>query len=306
MVSAKLKMKTANLTSASVLGAACLAFCHQAAAATVSTLGAGSAVTFVDRSATFDVLTSANVVHLDTYAEGGLSITTSGDSWAADLNMSAKLDPFFGANGTDRAFYAIAWANTDWVTIQTTNVTMMYGVEFMYGNDWTTGDIYGPYPWGNALGFVEWQTFNNGTVVSSGQIGPNPTLPLGSVLGFYDPAGFDQLLLRCRMDGVSPTNLQALALDNLKVQLTNVPPAPVIWGSDFSLAPATGVASLTVYDTIAGSQYRMVYTETLTPPAWVPVLPPLPDGWTNGGGTLTFMDPSAPGKPHRWYRVEAR
>jgi len=88
--------------------------------------------------------------------------------------------------------------------------------------------------------------------------------------------------------------------------LTNVPPVPVVYGSDFSVAPATGIPSLIVYDTIAGCQYRLVFTENLGSGVWAPVLFPLPDGWMPGGGAITFTDPDAPGKPRRFYRVEAR
>ncbi len=297
-------MKHSCLMCSLIVGAACIVSGH-IDAATIQTFGAGSAVSTADRSATFDSLNATNVVHLENYTEAGLQIITSADSWAADFAMAAKLDPFHGANGTDRAFYAISAGNTDWVTIQTTNQALMYGIEFMYGNDWTTGDIYGQYPWGNPNGFVEWQTLFNGTVISSGQIGPSPMLPLGTVLGFYDPAGFDQLLVRCRIANSSPTNLQALALDSLNVMLTNSPPAPVISGSDFSVDPVTRIPTLAVNDTIAGCQYRMVYTESLTAPVWSPVTPPLPDGWQAGGGTLTFTDPGAVGRPQRFYRVEA-
>jgi hypothetical protein len=87
---------------------------------------------------------------------------------------------------------------------------------------------------------------------------------------------------------------------------TNVPPGPVIRGSNFSIVPATGVPALTVCDTIAGCQYRMVYTETLTLPAWTPVTPPPPDGWKPGGGTLAFTDPGVARRPHRFYRVQVR
>ncbi len=294
----------ASLASLAVLAASCVCT-PEANAATVQTLGTGSAVSTVDRFATFDSLNSTNVVHLESYTEGGLQIITSADSWAADNAMAAKLDPFHGANGADRGFYAISAGNTEWVTIQTTNQALMYGVEFMYGNDWTTSDIYGQYPWGNFSGFVEWQTLNNGTVASSGQTGPNPVLSLGTVLGFFDPAGFDQLLVRCRIDNSSPTNLQAIALDNLHVMLTNHPPAPVIYGSDMIINPANGVPSLAVYDTIANCQYRMVYTETLAAPVWNPVTPPS-EGWQAGGGTLTFTDTGAAGRPQRFYCVEVR
>ena len=164
----------------------------------------------------------------------------------------------------------------------------MHAIEFLYGNTWTTGDIYGQYPWGNNLAYVEWQTLDNGPVGSSGQIGPNPLLPVGTVLGFYDPAGFDQLQVKCLIANSSPTNYQAIALDNLFVQLTNRPPAPVIW------------------DTLAGVEYRLVYTENLATGIWTAVIPPLPGGWVPGGGPLTFTDSGATGRPQRFYRIEAR
>jgi hypothetical protein len=153
---------------------------------------------------------------------------------------------------------------------------------------------------------LEWQTWNNGTLVSVGTNGPVPMLSLGTVVGFYDPAGFDQLLVRATIAGSGDPTLQAVALDDLRVMLTNVPPAPVIYGSDFSVDAATGVPSLVVYDTIPGCQYRMVRADTLASPAWTPIQLPPPDGWVAGGGPLTFTDPSAPGTPRRFYRIEAR
>jgi hypothetical protein len=299
-------MKRAKTLYSVVAVMTCLLFAGDSRAATIQTFGAGSAVSSVDRSATFDSLNANNVVHLDTYQEGSLRIITSGDSWAADLNMSARLDPFHGANALDRAFHATAWGNEDWVSIQTTNRSLIYGIEFMYGNCWTTGDIFGPYPWGNEKGFVEWQTLINGALVSAGQIGPNPMLPLGTILGFYDPAGFDELLVRCRIENVDPPNLQTIALDNLQVMLTNLPPAPAIYGSDLSVNPATGAPVLAVYDTIVGLHYRMVYTESLASLVWNPVNVPLPEGWQPGGGTLIFTDSGAAGRPQRFYRVQVR
>lgn len=299
-------MKNLNLSGGIGMGVTCLAFGAHLQAATLQTLGSGSAVSRVDCAATFDSLNANNVVHLDTYVEGALRVTTSGDSWAADLNLSAKLDPFHGANAPDRAFHGTAWGNEDWVTIQTTNSAAIYGVEFMYGNCWTTGDIYGPYPWGNDQGFVDWQTWKNGVMVSSGQVGTISTLAMGTILGFYDPTGFDQLLVRCRIPGMSPPNLQTIALDNLAVMLTNRPPAPVIWAEDFTVNSATGVPSLTVWDTVAGCQYRLVYTDDFVSPIWMSVPIPPPDGWQSGGGTLVFTDPGAPGRAQRFYRVEVR
>jgi hypothetical protein len=296
------KLHFANIV-APVLGGVCLMFIAEVNAATVQTVGAGSAVSVVDRTATFDSLSSAYTMELNSYTEGGLSITTGSQAWGADPPyMIAAMHPFGGVGEPNLAFFGMANGTVEWVTIQTTNQALMHAVEFMYGNTWS----YQGTSWGNPGGFVEWQTWNNGLVVSSGAIGTNGYLALATILGFYDPAGFDQLLVECRHPQSADPTLQAIALDNLTVQLTNRPPAPVIWGSDFNVNPANGIPSLTVYDTLAGCQYRMVYTENLASPTWIPVTPPLPDGWQSGGGTLTFTDSGATTRPQRFYCVEAR
>jgi hypothetical protein len=296
-------MKNTFFINSFAIGAMCLAVNHRSHAATVQTLGSGSAVSVVDRLATFDSLNAANTQELGNYTEAGLYITTGNQSWGADPPLAAKLDPFHGATAPDRAFFCVAWDNPEWTSIRTTNMALIHCVEFVYGNGWTTGDIYGQYPWGNANAVLVWQTWRDGTNVSSGTA---LFLPMGTLVGFYDPAGFDELLMKATIANSANTNDNALALDNLNVMLTNTPPAPVIYGSDFSLNPANGVPSLTVYDTIPGCQYRMVYTEDLASATWSPVTPPLPDGWQAGGGLLVFTDPGAAGKSHRFYRVEAK
>jgi hypothetical protein len=292
-------MKTSGLISSIVIGGACFGFSDHVKAATTQTLGAGSAVTSIDRSATFDSITRGGIP-LSDYIEGKLFIGANADSFVG-------FDPFAGATGSDPYFYCLDGGSMgggadSWVLIQTTDSAKMFGVEFVYGNSWSNGGS----SWGNENAWVEWQTLNGATVVSAGQIGPDPILHLGTIVGFYDPAGFDQLRVKCNVANQADPNIQALALDNLHVQLTNLPPAPVISGSDIRVDPATGVPAFTLSGTRAGFQYRMLYTETLTPPAWNPLTPPLPDGWTPGGGTLTLKDPGAAGKPHRFYRVEAR
>jgi hypothetical protein len=300
-------MKTSSLSMSIVIGVMCLVSTARLHAATIQSLGAGSAVSVVDLMTTFDSLNSTNTMELGNYTEAGLSVTTGSQAWGADPPlMVASLDPFHGAGAPDRAFFAFANGTLEWVIIQTTHQTRMHAVEFLYGNTWTTGDIYGQYPWGNNGAYVEWQTLDNGTLVSSGQIGPNPMLPVGTVIGFYDPAGFDQLQVKCKIANSSPPDYQAIALDDLMVQLTNRPPAPVIYGSDFSVNPTNHIASLTVWETLAGVQYRLAFTENLASGIWTPVTPPLPGGWVSGGGPLTFTDSGATGRPARFYRVEAR
>ena len=97
-----------------------------------------------------------------------------------------------------------------------------------------------------------------------------------------------------------------IALDNVSVQLTHQPPAPVISAADFGVNPTNGVPALTVWSTLAGLQYRLVYSENLAANSWTPVTPPLPAGWVPGGGALTFSDPGAPGRTSRFYRVEVQ
>ena len=113
----------------------------------------------MDRVAAFDSLTSTNTMELGNYSEGGLYITTGNQSWGADPPLAAKLDPFHGATAPDRGFFCVAYDNPEWTSIRTTNMAAMHAVEFVYGNGWTTGDIYGQYPWGNNAAILIWQTW---------------------------------------------------------------------------------------------------------------------------------------------------
>jgi hypothetical protein len=299
-------MTTSFLNRSAVIGLVCLSSAACIQAVTVSTLGSGSAVTVVDRVAAFDSLTSTNSMELGNYSEGGLYITTGNQSWGADPPLAAKLDPFHGATAPDRGFFCVAYDNPEWTSIRTTNMAAMHAVEFVYGNGWTTGDIYGQYPWGNNAAILIWQTWLNGTLVSSGSVGDTSMLPVGSVVGFYDPAGFDELTMKAIMLTAASTNSSALALDNVLVQLTDQPPAPVIYGTDFTVDPTNHLPSLRVWGTLLGVQYRLVYTDNPASGIWTPVTPPLPAGWVPGGGDLILTDPGAPGTPRRFYRVEAR
>jgi hypothetical protein len=246
-------MKTLQLVQSLCIGAACFVFGGRADAQTTQTLGAGSAVTSIDRSATFDSLV-VNGIALSDYAEGGLFVTVDGDSWVGE--GVPVFDPFHGANNPDRAFEFPYGGSQGWVMIQTTDSGPIFAVEFMYGNGWTTGDVYGPYPWGNHDAIVEWQTWRGSSMVSSGIIGVAPILEMGTVLGFNDAAGFDQLLVRCTIASSGDPNLQALALDSVHVQLSAGCPAASVMqqpspattcrtgGAIFSVA-AAGIGPMT-------------------------------------------------------------
>ena len=99
------------------------------------------------------------------------------------------------------------------MTIQTVDQSRMYGLEFLYGNGWSNGDVYGTLPWGNNMIPLEWETYDGANLVSSGSV----TTAVGTVVGFTDPIGFDRL--RVRAPG-NASNWQEIALDNLNVQTT--------------------------------------------------------------------------------------
>lgn len=77
------------------------------------------------------------------------------------------------------------------------------------------------------------------------------------------------------------------------------------WGADPPLA-ANHIPSFTVWDTLPGVQYRMVYTENPAAGTWTAVTPPPPAGGVSGVGPLILTDTNAPARAHRFYRVEAQ
>ena len=211
-------------TVAFVLVITLLALGHDVSATTVTSTGAGSAVTSVDRAATFDRLDyTHNGTPLSDYTEGLLFISTDGDSTVGlGPSQQPPFNPFhLPLDPATQAFFFPDWGNTVPVIIRTTDGKPIYAIEFLYGNGWTTGDIYG-VPWGNNFGWLKWQTLRGTTVVSSGQIGPNPQIPVGTIVGWYDPDGFDELHVKCSVSNPSPPNFEELALDDVHVQLSAV------------------------------------------------------------------------------------
>lgn len=218
-------MNISNLIRASVVLGAGLEILAVAPAQTYQTFGSGSAVTSIDRQANFDLLDyHHNGTPLSDYSEDSLFIRADGDSLSG---WGAAVQPYFNPfhipmNPETQAFHFPDGGSYGWETIEPTDSARIYALEFLYGNGWTTGDIYG-VPWGNSNAYVDWQSLRNGSVVSSGTIGPNPQLQVGTIIGFYDPLGFDQLQMRCRISTSVDPLLQALAMDDLYVQTTPVP-----------------------------------------------------------------------------------
>jgi hypothetical protein len=212
----------------------CSALAGPAYAGTTLTLGAGSVIASVDRSVTFDELDyTGRETPLSDYRSGGLYVRTNGNSFYGDdargtiKTIGIPFNPFHLTIALDYSYadvgggfyfpYEEDAGNYDWVTIQTDDGRKIYGLEFLYGNGWTTGQLRGPYPWGNSNAYLDWKTLVAGNVVSSGQV---HFLSVGSVIGFRDPDGFDQLMVRALHPEAANPDFQELAMDNLNVALS--------------------------------------------------------------------------------------
>jgi hypothetical protein len=210
-------MNTSRLSFMTIVVATCVASGDRLFADTTPSFGAGSAGKRVDRTATFDAL-NQNGIPISDYTEGLLFLGVDGDS-------QVDFDPFHGVDGMAPTFEFPTAGSYGWVTINATDGKSLRAVEFMYGNGWTTGS--GAYPWGNNLAYLEWQTWLGGKLVSSGTIGGSgQVIEMGTIIGFHDDAGFDQLLVRCKIATSVDPDLQALALDNVNVEMSE---QPALW-----------------------------------------------------------------------------
>jgi len=96
--------------------------------------------------------------------------------------------------------------NNDYVTIRATDSAEITGLEFLYGN----GYSFDPIP-------TVWETWRDGSLVSSGGF----SVVRGTVVGWSDPAGFDELRVASGLGIVQLGDFQAIALDNVRVQIAS-------------------------------------------------------------------------------------
>jgi len=185
-----------------ILGAlAGLAF--EGKALTVTTIGTRSSVTTADRTATFDCLTKAFTC-VDCYTEGGLTISEP------ELTF-VGFDAF--GRGPATGFYYGGGGNRGFVSITTTDSREIQGLEFLYGNGFFADQFINTC----------WETWKDGSMVGSGYF----EACRGTVVGWNDPAGFDELRVAAGPYLTRFGGFQAVALDNLCVQLAAAPsPSP--------------------------------------------------------------------------------
>lgn len=174
----------------------------QAQAVIVTSTGAGSAVTTVDRSTTFDDL-NASGIDLTSYSSGTLFATVPDTNFEG---FNAFNDP-----GRTTQFHYGNGGNTSFVTIAGTDDVAIQGVEFLYGHGG-----------GGVTGNLVWETRLNGVTTGSGLI---TGVSKNTVVGWFetDATGFDQLFVAGGPSATAFGQFQSIALDNLNVQLAPVP-----------------------------------------------------------------------------------
>ncbi|HTU99618.1 MAG TPA: PEP-CTERM sorting domain-containing protein [Luteitalea sp.] len=189
-------------TNALVLSLTVVGIAANAHAAPMFSTGAGTAVTTVHRSATFDSLDSIGI-DLSAYEEGGLSVSAPDTSF---IGFDAL------GNGSTTGFFYGDDGNDSFVTIKATDGATFEAIEFRLGDGYGAGK--------NSL---LWETRLNGVKTGSGFVAD---LATGVAVGWKDSSGFDELLVAAdQFFTASSTfgDFQAIALDDVSAQLANVP-----------------------------------------------------------------------------------
>jgi hypothetical protein len=194
-------MKTIKL--AATLTAIGLLFASTQHASAITIFAPSPVVTSADRSATFDSLTS-NGISLAAYSEDSLSVTVNNITFQGFQAFSPgdlRTTAFHYGNGGDFGF----------VTIKGTDGAAFTAIDFLLG------DGQGP-PTTN----VRWEAYRGGFLTGSGT---QPAVARGTVVGWTDAAGFDELRVAAASSELSPGfgNHQSIAIDDLRATLVPEP-----------------------------------------------------------------------------------
>jgi|GEM_PF-3598250 len=162
-------------------------------------------VTSVDRSATFDSLTSNNI-DLTAYTEGTLTVTVP------DINFQG-FSAFTPGDPRTPAFHYGSGGNFNFVTIRDTDSVVFHAMQFLLG-DGTN----------NSTTDLRWETFllgvSTGTSLEAG-------LGRGTTVGWTDVVGFDELRVAALAGLANFGDNQAIALDDVLAQTAPLAPQAV-------------------------------------------------------------------------------
>jgi hypothetical protein len=168
----------------------------------IVTWGQGSAVTSIDRSATFDGVVSGT--GLSAYVEDGLSITIPTYAYT-------DFTPGIGFSG---GFHYPSGGDYFPTLIQTTGGDPIFALEMHLGTGYSSQL--------ETTAHFAWDTWTNGVQTGGGYFSRD--LASAQIFGLSDPAGFTLLRIvnYASLSDVQAgigSSLNALALDNLRVQL---------------------------------------------------------------------------------------
>ena len=166
-------------------------------------------VTSVDRMATFDSLNRKGI-SLGDYSEDSLYVTTGGTTY---INPATGFTPFAPNDFRTSGFHYENIGNNGHVSIRTTDSILFYAADFLVGDG--TGI-------NNTLTDIRWEAYLDGELVNSGV---ERNITKGSTVGWSNSAGLDELRVAAYLPGSTPGfgNPQAIALDDLRVQISPIP-----------------------------------------------------------------------------------
>jgi hypothetical protein len=106
---------------------------------------------------------------------------------------------------------------------------------------------------------------------------------------------------------VSATNGLGQSADSVEAAAMPLLPLTVPAFDDGAMSMSSNMPTIS-FATMAGYKYRIVFTDSLTNShnSWIPILPPMPDGWSNASGPfMSISDTNTVIMPNRFYRIEA-
>lgn len=186
---------------------------HVHAAAVFSS---NAVVTTVNRSATFDSLTS-NDLDLSSYSEDSMFVTVGDVSFQGFTAFTP------GDNRTTGFHYGRA-GNNSFVTIKGTDGVVFKAIDFLLGDGYVSASVTN----------VRWETYLNGVLTGSGT---ESSVARGTVVGWTDANGMDELRVAADAFNSQPGfgGFQAIAIDDLRVQFGSPAAVPepgslALWG----------------------------------------------------------------------------
>ncbi|MDQ7838533.1 MAG: PEP-CTERM sorting domain-containing protein [Thermodesulfobacteriota bacterium] len=180
------------------------------------TIGTGSSVSTIDRSAEFDSIVT--YTSLDGYAEDNLRISTTNYAYV-DYHSGAYFPSIPPSHpGFSNGFFYPSGGVYDYISIKSTDGAQLFGLEFYVGSGWSS----------DSDAYIRWEIYDNSILTGLGTF----TVGKGTVVGFNDPNDFTELRIGAAASLSEAGNNfslfnNALAMDNLVADLSGGGPPPI-------------------------------------------------------------------------------